>query len=284
MPLNFVRYKQPASPRAFPTPPLLALHYWMAPVEGEPGLWRVGFHQIRHPHARRTGRGQFKPEIGEPVAPGEASAGSRASRPPATSTASWTALSLACNPALEEDACIVRTDPYEIGWLYSVRGEPEPDSLDVHGYIELLSGTIQKMAEDHARRESATRGRGALIRSQPFPLTTSSLFRHVTTREIHHDRRLSRRRENHLRPPPCPLPVRQRPARGHHHERPGRGPRGHRAGRRRINCPTEEISGGCFCCRFNSARRAAATAHRRHSPRRHHLRASRSLHRSCGPL
>jgi glycine cleavage system H protein len=28
-----------------------------------------------------------------------------------------------------------------------VKGEPEPDSLDVHGYIELLSGTIQKMAE-----------------------------------------------------------------------------------------------------------------------------------------
>jgi len=51
------------------------------------------------------------------------------------------------NPALKEDACIVRTDPYEVGWLYSVRGEPEPGNLDVHGYIELLDATIKRMAE-----------------------------------------------------------------------------------------------------------------------------------------
>ena len=51
------------------------------------------------------------------------------------------------NPALKEDACIVRTDPYEVGWLYSVRGEPEPGSVDVHGYIALLDATIKRMAE-----------------------------------------------------------------------------------------------------------------------------------------
>jgi glycine cleavage system H protein len=51
------------------------------------------------------------------------------------------------NPALKEDACIVRADPYEVGWLYAARGEPEPGSLDVHGYISHLSAMIQKMAE-----------------------------------------------------------------------------------------------------------------------------------------
>jgi glycine cleavage system H protein len=51
------------------------------------------------------------------------------------------------NSYLSEDACIVRSDPYEQGWLYAVKGEPEEGSLDVHGYIELLDGTIKRMAE-----------------------------------------------------------------------------------------------------------------------------------------
>ncbi|HYF36401.1 MAG TPA: glycine cleavage system protein H, partial [Prosthecobacter sp.] len=59
------------------------------------------------------------------------------------------------NPYLKQDACIVRTDPYEVGWLYSVRGEPEPDDLDVHGYIEHLMAIIQRMAEEGHGEEGA---------------------------------------------------------------------------------------------------------------------------------
>jgi glycine cleavage system H protein len=51
------------------------------------------------------------------------------------------------NAALQADACIVKSDPYEVGWLYAVRGEPEQDSLDVHGYVAVLQETIQKMQE-----------------------------------------------------------------------------------------------------------------------------------------
>jgi glycine cleavage system H protein len=50
----------------------------------------------------------------------------------------------------------VRSDPYEQGWLYAVRGEPEAESLDVNGYIELLSGTIQRMAEEGHGEEEMT--------------------------------------------------------------------------------------------------------------------------------
>jgi glycine cleavage system H protein len=59
------------------------------------------------------------------------------------------------NPELKVDACIVRSDPYEQGWLYSVRGEPEAESMDVNGYIELLGGTIQRMAEEGHGEEGA---------------------------------------------------------------------------------------------------------------------------------
>ena len=59
------------------------------------------------------------------------------------------------NPYLKQDACVVRSDPYEVGWLYAVKGQPEADHLDVHGYIEYLSGIIHKMAEEGHGEESA---------------------------------------------------------------------------------------------------------------------------------
>jgi glycine cleavage system H protein len=60
------------------------------------------------------------------------------------------------NPYLKQDACVVRSDPYEVGWLYSVRGGPEPDAMDVHGYITYLGGIIQRMAEEGHGEEGAS--------------------------------------------------------------------------------------------------------------------------------
>jgi glycine cleavage system H protein len=42
-----------------------------------------------------------------------------------------------------------------VGWLYSVRGTPEVESLDVHGYIEYLDSTIRRMAEEGHGEEGA---------------------------------------------------------------------------------------------------------------------------------
>jgi glycine cleavage system H protein len=50
------------------------------------------------------------------------------------------------NPILDEDACVVKSDPYEAGWLYAVHGEPEPDRVDAEGYLGLLRETITRMA------------------------------------------------------------------------------------------------------------------------------------------
>jgi glycine cleavage system H protein len=51
------------------------------------------------------------------------------------------------NPALIADACIIRNDPYQIGWLYRAKGTPEKEAVDVHGYIDILNATIQKMLD-----------------------------------------------------------------------------------------------------------------------------------------
>ena len=49
------------------------------------------------------------------------------------------------NPAVDDRAALLSTDPYGRGWLFRVRGQPEDDCLDVHGYITLLDTTIDKM-------------------------------------------------------------------------------------------------------------------------------------------
>jgi glycine cleavage system H protein len=51
----------------------------------------------------------------------------------------------AVNPALTAEACLTHSDPYGAGWLYAVQGTPTPGHLDVHGYIALLTATIDQL-------------------------------------------------------------------------------------------------------------------------------------------
>jgi glycine cleavage system H protein len=51
----------------------------------------------------------------------------------------------AANPALTTEACLTHSDPYGTGWLYAVQGTPTPGHLDVHGYIALLTETIDRL-------------------------------------------------------------------------------------------------------------------------------------------
>lgn len=51
----------------------------------------------------------------------------------------------AANPALTAEACLTHSDPYGAGWLYAVHGTPMPGHLDVHGYVALLTETIDRL-------------------------------------------------------------------------------------------------------------------------------------------
>jgi glycine cleavage system H protein len=49
------------------------------------------------------------------------------------------------NPELEGKITLIHTDPYGKGWLYLVKGVPEPNSVDAHGYVEILDETITRI-------------------------------------------------------------------------------------------------------------------------------------------
>jgi glycine cleavage system H protein len=49
------------------------------------------------------------------------------------------------NPELDADIDVIDRDRYGRGWLYRVRGTPDPAACDAAGYARLLDDTIDRM-------------------------------------------------------------------------------------------------------------------------------------------
>lgn len=150
MPVPTVRFKHARFSARFPeTYRYSRSHYWMCPVEdGRPGVWRVGFTKFATRMLGELVDCGWKPEPGGAVEPGQVVGWVEGFKAASDVYCVMRGAFLEGNPALKVDACVVRSDPYEVGWLYEVQGEPEDGHLDVHGYITHLSAIIQRMAEE----------------------------------------------------------------------------------------------------------------------------------------
>lgn len=51
------------------------------------------------------------------------------------------------NPALKEKINLISKDPYNSGWLYLVKGEPDTRCVDVQSYRAILDKTIDRILE-----------------------------------------------------------------------------------------------------------------------------------------
>ena len=51
------------------------------------------------------------------------------------------------NAQANDNPEVICNDPFGDGWLYSVRGQPDPQVLDVDNYVEHLNRTIDKMLD-----------------------------------------------------------------------------------------------------------------------------------------
>jgi glycine cleavage system H protein len=150
--MEFLRFKHARFSARFPRDYRYSRsHYWMAPVEGAPGVWRVGFTKFATRMLGELVEASFSVPEGGPVEPGQ-EIGQVEGFKAASSVFSVVSGSFRMmNPALAIDACLVKSDPYLIGWLYEIQGAPESDSLDGDGYLALLQETIERMAAmEHA--------------------------------------------------------------------------------------------------------------------------------------
>jgi glycine cleavage system H protein len=155
MPLNFLRYKHARFSARFPESFRYSRsHYWMASVEGQPDIWRVGFTKFATRMLGELVDCDWKQDASTAIEPGQIIGWVEGFKAASDVYSVMQGSFLEGNPILRQNACIVRTDPYEQGWLYAVKGKPEPDSLSAEDYIQLLDATIKKMAETMHGEES----------------------------------------------------------------------------------------------------------------------------------
>ncbi len=117
-------------------------------VDGEAGLWHVGFTKFATRMLGELVEAQFNLPLGGAVTPGDQIGWVEGFKAASDVYCVMRGSFQGMNPALAADACIIRSSPYEDGYLYSVQGEPEEESLDVHGYIAHLEELINRMQND----------------------------------------------------------------------------------------------------------------------------------------
>jgi glycine cleavage system H protein len=127
-----------------------ASHFW---VQQQPdGQWRVGLTKFASRMLGDVVEIGFDRQVGDTVALGQEIGwfeGFKARTDLYTVVAGQFAGS---NPLLIDRIAVIDDDRYRRGWLYEVRGEPDPQAMDMHTYAELLDATIDRMR--HSQLES----------------------------------------------------------------------------------------------------------------------------------
>lgn len=146
--METVRFKHARFSARFPVDFRYSLsHYWMA-EEGESGIWRVGFTKFATRMLGELVEAEYEVSEGDPVKSGQQIGYVEGFKAASDLFCVMDGTFSHGNPLIEEDACIVKSSPYEDGWLYAVKGEPEETSVDVHGYVAHLEKLIEKMQEE----------------------------------------------------------------------------------------------------------------------------------------
>lgn len=120
-----------------------AAHFWLR--EAEPGLWHVGLTKFALRMLGDLVEHGFDIKPGQAVEPGDIIGWLEGFKAVTDLFCVAKGEFVGGNPALEADLGVLDGDPYGAGWVYAVRGEPDPDSVDVRGYVGILDLTIDKM-------------------------------------------------------------------------------------------------------------------------------------------
>ena len=134
-------------------------HFWMRPADGGPvddagtpdalgntsRLWHVGFTKFATRMLGELVEMVLEVKPGQTVAGGERLGTVEGFKAVSELFCVVDGTLQSANPALTAEACLTHSDPYGAGWLYAVQGTPTPGHLDVHGYIALLTATINQL-------------------------------------------------------------------------------------------------------------------------------------------
>jgi glycine cleavage system H protein len=120
-----------------------ASHYWLR--ETEPGMWQVGFTKFAIRMLGEMVEFDFKVEPGARIEVGQVVGWTEGFKAMSDIYSAVSGEFIGPNPALARNITLIDNKPYDEGWLYQVRGTPDPAHIDVNGYIAILDATIDKM-------------------------------------------------------------------------------------------------------------------------------------------
>lgn len=147
--MEYLRFKHARFSARFPADYRYSLsHFWMVEASDGSGLWRVGFTKFATRMLGELVEAQYDVKEGDSVEPGQTIGYVEGFKAASDLFCVMNGSFAGSNPQLDIDACVVRSSPYEDGWLYAVRGEPETESVDAAGYIRHLEALIEKMQQD----------------------------------------------------------------------------------------------------------------------------------------
>lgn len=118
-------------------------HYWLR--ESEDGIWQVGFTKFATRMLGEMVEFEFKVASGAAIESGQVIGWTEGFKALSDVYSAASGEFLGANPALSGAITLIDHDPYGEGWLYTVRGAPDPRSMDVNGYIAVLDATIDTM-------------------------------------------------------------------------------------------------------------------------------------------
>lgn len=122
-----------------------ASHFWL--LEHEPGVWRIGLTKFASRMLGDIVELGFDIRDGDAVKVGDSIGWFEGFKARSDMYAVATGMFAGSNAELTERLALIEDDRYRRGWLYAVRGTPEPDAMDVHGYAALLDATIDRMRQ-----------------------------------------------------------------------------------------------------------------------------------------
>jgi glycine cleavage system H protein len=122
-----------------------AAHFWL--LEESPGIWRVGFTKFATRMLGDLVEYELSASPGTHVDIGQEIGSLEGFKAVTALYSAAEGKMLGRGEQVAADITIVESDPYGQGWLYRVSGRPDPDSVDVHGYVGILDATIDRMLE-----------------------------------------------------------------------------------------------------------------------------------------
>ncbi|HVY71696.1 MAG TPA: glycine cleavage system protein H [Verrucomicrobiae bacterium] len=120
-------------------------HAWAA--KGTDGAWRVGLTKFATRMLGEMVDHGFEPAPGAPIQCGQIIGWLEGFKAISDIFSIIEGNFLVTNGVLKNNIALVSEEPYQAGWLYEARGQPDPKCIDVKAYAELLDKTIDRILE-----------------------------------------------------------------------------------------------------------------------------------------